>query len=67
MYGWLWRHLRGSTLAKAGELVVLVAAVVVLLFTVVYPWLAPRLPFDKVTVTSPPPESSTVELIATRS
>jgi hypothetical protein len=50
MYGWLWRHLPGRWPLKTAIMVVLAAAVVVVLFTVVYPWLEPRLPFNQVTV-----------------
>jgi hypothetical protein len=50
MYGWLWRRLPGPRPAKAVLALLLVAAVVLLLFTVVFPWLEPRLPFSDVTV-----------------
>lgn len=38
MYGWIWRHLPGPTWLRAIEALVLVAAVVLLLFEVVFPW-----------------------------
>lgn len=38
MYGWIWRHLPGPTWLKAIEALVLTAAVVLLLFQVVFPW-----------------------------
>jgi hypothetical protein len=50
MYAWLWRHLPGRWPVKALTCVVLFAAVVLLLFTVVFPWAEPRLPFTDVTV-----------------
>lgn len=50
MYGWIWRHLPGSTALKVVQAVVLVAAVVALLLFVVFPWVEPRLPFNDVTV-----------------
>lgn len=50
MYGWIWRHLPGPWPAKAVLSVVLVLAVVAVLFTFVFPWLEPRLPFNGVTV-----------------
>jgi hypothetical protein len=49
MYGWIWRRLPGSTAVRALEALVLMAAVVALLMLVVFPWLAPLLPFDDVT------------------
>lgn len=38
MYGWIWRHLPGPTWFKVIEALVLTAAVVLLLFQVVFPW-----------------------------
>ena len=49
MYAWIWRHLSGPTAALALISVVLFLAVVALLFFVVFPWLEPYLPFDRVT------------------
>ena len=49
MYVWLWRHLPGPTAAKLLQALMLVLAVVALLFFVVFPWLEPYLPFDRVT------------------
>jgi hypothetical protein len=51
MYPWLWRHLPGPWPARVLACAVLLAAVVVVLFAVVFPWVQPRLPFDNVTVT----------------
>lgn len=50
MYAWVWRHLPGPWPAKLAVALVLAAVVVVVLFTVVFPWLEPRLPFSNVTV-----------------
>jgi hypothetical protein len=50
MYGWIWRHLPGSTAVRIIEALALVLAVVALLFFVVFPWIEPSLPFDKVEV-----------------
>ena len=50
MYGWIWRHLPGPWPVQALQAVVLVAAVVLLLFTTVFPWAEQSLPFLKVTV-----------------
>ena len=49
MYGWIWRHLPGPVAVKALEALVLLAAVLALLFLVVFPWAEPRLPFNDVT------------------
>ena len=45
MYAWIWRHLPGPLAAAAGDrALALVAAVVALLFTVVFPWAEHTLP-----------------------
>lgn len=49
MYAWIWRHLPGPVAVKVFEAAVLVAAVLALLFFVVFPWAEPRLPFNDVT------------------
>ncbi|GHF58160.1 hypothetical protein FHX82_000269 [Amycolatopsis bartoniae] len=51
MYAWIWRHLPGPVGAKLLLAVVLVLAVVALLLFVVFPWLEPLLPFNRVSVT----------------
>ena len=50
MYPWLWRHLPGGTPWKAVSAIVLVAAVIVLLMAVIFPWAETTLPFLQVTV-----------------
>lgn len=50
MYAWIWRHLPGNAAVKVLLSLVMVAALVMLLFTVVFPWVEPRLPFNDVTV-----------------
>jgi hypothetical protein len=50
MYGMLWRVLPGGKLVKTLILTLLALGVVALLFTVVFPWLEPRLPFSQETV-----------------
>ncbi len=50
MYGWIWRHLPGSTAVRALQATVLVLAVAALLLFVVFPWVEPHLPFNQVTV-----------------
>lgn len=58
MYAWIWRKLPGPWPVKLVEALVLLVAVVALLFTVVFPWLEPRLPFNDVTVGGPPGASA---------
>ena len=50
MYAWIWRHLPGPLAARLLLAVLLVAIVVLLLFTVVFPWAEDALPFIDVTV-----------------
>jgi hypothetical protein len=50
MYPWIWRHLPGPLPLRLTFAVVLVAAVVAALFTVVFPWAEHTLPFLHVTV-----------------
>jgi hypothetical protein len=49
MYSWIWRHLPGSRTVRLLQALMLVAAVVMLLLLVVFPWVEPRLPFNEVT------------------
>ena len=50
MYGWIWRHLPGPWPVRLALSLVLAAAVVLLLFSVVFPWAENALPFLHVTV-----------------
>jgi hypothetical protein len=50
MYGWIWRHLPGPRWVRAFLLTLAAAAVVVVLFGWVFPWVAPKLPFNELTV-----------------
>ncbi len=50
MYGALWRRLPGPAPLKVLWSLLLVACAVLVLFTVVFPWAEPRLPFTEVTV-----------------
>jgi len=50
MYSWIWRHLPGPLPVRALLALGLVAAVVLLLFTTVFPWAEQSLPFLQVTV-----------------
>ena len=54
MYGWIWRHLPGPTAVRALICAVAIAAIISVLFTWVFPWLEPRLPFTDVTVDGSP-------------
>ena len=55
MYIWIWRKLPGGVPGKLVGSLALIAAVVVLLFLVVFPWASPKLPFNHVTVNPPAP------------
>jgi hypothetical protein len=48
MYAWIWRHLPGNVRSKAACAVVLATGAMALLWFVIFPWLAPRLPVDRV-------------------
>lgn len=50
MYSWIWRVLPGGLPGKLIGSLLLIAGAVYLLFTVVFPWLEPRLPFNDVTI-----------------
>ncbi|QMU74388.1 hypothetical protein GXW83_00080 [Streptacidiphilus sp. PB12-B1b] len=50
MYGWIWGRLPGNTLVRALLALLLFALVVGVLFTWVFPWAEPLLPFNDVTV-----------------
>ena len=50
MYGLLWRSLPGPVWLRVVLLAVLVVAVVAVLFTWVFPAIAPFMPFNDITV-----------------
>jgi hypothetical protein len=50
MYAWIWNHLPGPTAVRALICAFAFVALVAVLFTWVFPWLEPRLPFTDVTV-----------------
>lgn len=52
MYGWIWRLLPGPLPVRLLLAALLVAGVVALLFTQVFPWAEEALPFLDVTVDS---------------
>ncbi len=49
MYSWIWRHLPGPLVVRLVQALMLVTAIVMLLFLVVFPWVEPWLPFNEVT------------------
>ena len=53
MYPWLWRHLPGGTPWKVVSAIVLVAAVIVLLMAVIFPWAETTLPDQSATPSAP--------------
>ena len=50
MYGWIWRRLPGPVALRLLLALALLAAVVLVLFTTVFPWAEDSLPFLEVTV-----------------
>ncbi len=50
MYAWIWRHLPGPWPVRMLLAAGLAAAVVLVLFTTVFPWAEDSLPFLDVTV-----------------
>lgn len=61
MYTFIWRRIPGGIPGKLLGCAVLLFAVLVLLFLVVFPWAGPKLPFNHVTVdvpSSPAPQST---------
>jgi hypothetical protein len=47
MYGWIWNRLPGGRAARHVQAAALLAAVVLLLWFVVYPWASIYLPVDQ--------------------
>ena len=56
---WVWRHLPGPLPARLLQLLVLLAAVLAVLFLVVFPRVEPLLPYSDVTVKPAPQVTST--------
>jgi hypothetical protein len=56
MYVWVWRRLPGGLPGKLAGTLVLLAAVLALLFFIVFPWAERRLPFQEITVNQPTPQ-----------
>jgi len=53
MYAWIWNHLPGPPAARATISLALLAAAVLLLFLVVFPWAVTWLPGQDVSVEAP--------------
>jgi hypothetical protein len=53
VYGWIWRKLPFGVPGKLIGSLLLATATVYLLWTVVFPWAEPLLPFDDVQVEQP--------------
>lgn len=49
-YGWLWRVLPGPKALKVVQVALLLLAVIAVLFTWVFPVIAPLMPFNETTV-----------------
>jgi len=54
MYAWIWRRLPGPLVVRLLAALVLVGAVVLALFFVVFPAVEPLLPYSDVTVNQGP-------------
>lgn len=50
MYSWLYRRLPGSTPTKVALAALLAVLVVAVLMLVVFPWIEPHVPTNRVTV-----------------
>jgi hypothetical protein len=50
MYVWIWRRLPGTVSWKLLQVLLLIALVSALLLFVIFPWIEPHLPINKVTV-----------------
>ncbi len=61
MYGWIWRHLPGPWPVRTLLAALLLAAALLVLFTVVFPVAEARLPFNDVTVDEAPAATDKAE------
>ncbi|HEX7104949.1 MAG TPA: hypothetical protein VF218_03210 [Acidothermaceae bacterium] len=57
MYAALWRAIPGNVFAKVGAMLLLLVSALALLFFVIFPVVEPHLPWNDVTVNTPPVES----------
>ena len=46
MYGWLWRHMQGSSPAKVATIAIIAALTLAALWFAMFPWAASHLPLD---------------------
>jgi hypothetical protein len=67
MYAALWRRVPGGLAAKILAMIGLAASALALLFFVVFPIVEPRLPWNDVTVNTPPLTTPTVSAPASPS
>jgi len=52
MYVWIWRHLPGPLAVRMLQVLVAISLVSLLLLFVIFPWIEPHLPINKVTVST---------------
>ncbi|MFG1998135.1 hypothetical protein ACGFNU_03180 [Spirillospora sp. NPDC048911] len=53
MYAWIWRHLPGQWQAKTALAAALVLAAAAVFWYVVFPWLEPKVQFDRGVINTP--------------
>ena len=54
MYAALWRSIPGNVFAQIGAMLLLLVSALALLFFVIFPVVEPHLPWNDVTVNTPP-------------
>jgi hypothetical protein len=54
VYAALWRSIPGNVFAKMGAMLLLLVSALALLFFVIFPVVEPHLPWNDVTVNTPP-------------
>jgi hypothetical protein len=54
VYAALWRSIPGNVFAKIGAMLLLLVSALALLFFVIFPVVEPHLPWNDVTVNTPP-------------
>jgi len=54
VYAALWRSIPGNAFAKIGAMLLLLVSALALLFFVIFPVVEPHLPWNDVTVNTPP-------------
>ena len=58
MYAWIWRRLPGAWHTRLAIAAAVVLALALLLWTVVFPWVEPKVQFDHGVVTGTPSPST---------